>query len=340
MARKPKQPNGENCSLAELETAAGCAPSRQSHIRLQAIRSLLLGVAPGIVAQLAMVKPRTLAEWVEKFNASGIDGLNDQSRPGRPRKILPQRTPELKELIAQPSQVGVTHWTGKKFHGYLRESLSVEVGYRTVIRWLHENNFRLKVPQPWPDRQDEVERNAFQQRLRGYLAEENIELWYLDEWGVQGDPRPRRRWAPKGAKVRVTKNGDHLRMNITGMVCPRTGAFYALEFSHTDTETFRCFLQHANRDIQRPRTRNLLIMDNASWHKTKTLPWGAFEPVYLPAYSPDFNPIERLWLLLKAEWFTDFIAKDREALMLRLDPALNGVVARAADNARTCAIKQ
>ena len=77
----------------------------------------------------------------------------------------------------------------------------------------------------------------------------------------------RRRWAPKGAKVRVTKNGDHLRMNITGIVCPRTGVFYALEFSHTDTETFRCSLEHANWDIQRPRKRNLLIMHNASWRQ-------------------------------------------------------------------------
>ncbi|MGC8552395.1 MAG: IS630 family transposase [Phycisphaerae bacterium] len=294
MARKPTQPNGENCSLVELETAATCAPSRQSHIRLQAIRSLLLGVEPGIVAQLAMVKPRTLSVWVGRFNASGIDGLIDKSRPSRPRKILPQQTPVLKQLVEQPAQIGVTHWTGKKFHGYLRESLALEVGYRTVIRWLHENNFCLKVPQPWPDRQNKLERNAYQERLRRYLADENIELWYLDECGVEGDPHPRRRWAQKGARVRVTKNGDHLRMNVTGMVCPRTGAFYALEFSHTDTETFRCFLQHANRDIQRPRPRNLLIMDNASWHKAKTLPWGVFEPVYLPGYSPDFNPVERL----------------------------------------------
>ena len=46
-------------------------------------------------------------------------------------------------------------------------------------------------------------------------------------------------------------------------------------------------------------------MDNASWHKSKSLRFGAFEPTYLPPYSPDFNPIERLWLILKAEWFTD-----------------------------------
>jgi transposase len=292
------------------------------------------------VAKLSGIALRTLYQWIARFNAGGIDGMIDKPRDGRPRKIPSLITPELKALVDKPSDAGVTHWTGVKLHGYLRESLDLEVGYRTVIRWLHENNFRLKVPQPWPDRQDEAARQAFQERLKIYLAEQEIDLWYLDEFGVEGDPRPRRRWAQKGAKVRVTKNGDHMRMNVTGMICPRTGAFYALEFSHTDTEVFRCFLEHANRDVKLERKRNLLIMDNASWHKAKNLPWGRFEPVYLPSYSPDFNPIERLWLLIKAEWFADFVAKDKEDLMQRLDQALNWVVDRGPDNSRTCAIKR
>jgi len=44
--------------------------------------------------------------------------------------------------------------------------------------------------------------------------------------------------------------------------------------------------------------------------------------------------------MIKAEWFTDFIAKDTAALMTRLDQALNRVVGRASDKSRTCAIKQ
>lgn len=339
MARKPLIPQAENCSEKQLLTAAYASPSKRGFVRLWAIRCLIVGMKHTDVARLSGIALRTLYQWIAQFNTSGIDGLIDKPRPGRPRKIPLPRTPELKQLVEQPAQAGVTHWTGRKFHGYLRESLTLEVGYRTVIRWLHENNFRLKVPQPWPDRQDEAARNAFQQRLRNYLADANIELWYLDECGIEGDPRPRRRWAQKGDKVRLTKNGDHVRMNVTGMICPRTGTFYGLEFSHTDTETFRCFLQHANHDVQRQRPRNLLIMDNASWHKAVTLPWGSFEPVYLPAYSPDFNPIERLWLILKAEWFTDFVANNREALMQRLDQALNWLVARAHDNVKTCAIK-
>ena len=188
-------------------------------------------------------------------------------------------------------------------------------------------------------------------RLKTWLIDENIELWYLDECGVEGDPRPRRRWAQKGAKTLVTKNGDHVRMNVCGMICPRTGVFYGLEFSHTDTDVFQCFLDQANGDVKLGRKRNLLIMDNASWHKSKSLKFGAFEPMWLaehadritvvqlPTYSPDYNPIERLWLILKAEWFCDFIAKDRASLIARLDDALNWLIARTEDNKVTAAIR-
>lgn len=333
-------PNGENCSEEQLLVAANASPTRRGFVRLSAMRALVLGFSHEQAAKLSGVKVRTLCEWVHRFNASGIDGLIDKPRSGRPRKIPPHIEPELVEVIKEPQQLEVTHWTGVKFHGYLREQLDLEIGYRTVIRWLHEKEFRLKVPQPWPDRQDQAAQDAFVAQVKIWLADENIDLWYLDECGVEGDPRPRRRWAGKGEKTRVTKNGDHLRMNVTGMVCPRTGAFYALEFTHTDTEVFNCFLEHANSDVKTQRKRNLLIMDNASWHKAKSLAWGVFEPVYLPAYSPHLNPIERLWLILKAEWFCDFVAKDKETLMKRLDQALNWVTDRSADNQRTCALKR
>ncbi|MDK2972567.1 MAG: hypothetical protein PWP23_2322 [Candidatus Sumerlaeota bacterium] len=61
--------------------------------------------------------------------------------------------------------------------------------------------------------------------------------------------------------------------------------------------------------------------------------------MYLPPYSPDLNPIERLWLMIKTEWFADFIAKDRDALIDRLGKALCWTMNRKALNTRTCAIR-
>jgi transposase len=46
-------------------------------------------------------------------------------------------------------------------------------------------------------------------------------------------------------------------------------------------------------------TRQLPILDNASWHRAGRVNWHHFEPKFLAGYSPDFNPIERLWLRLK-----------------------------------------
>lgn len=317
-----------------------CTPRKRSFIRIHGIRALMMGLDHGTVAGLCQVSRATLNNWIGRFNRAGVDGLIERPRRGRPRKISAQQSERYRQLVRRPDLAGQAHWTGKKFHGYLRKELEHEVGYSTVVRWLHENGFRLKVPQPWPDRQNEADREVFVERVRGWLEDEGIELWYLDEMGVEGDPRPRRRWVEKGVKVRVTKNGDHLRMNVTGMLCPRTGEFYALEFTHSDGEVFQSFLDNANADVRLDRPRNLLICDNASWHKGRTIRWGRLQPVFLPGYSPDLNPIEKLWLVIKAEWFSDFVAKSSEHLLERLDQALLWAMDRQQDNQRTCAIKK
>ena len=340
MARLATLPNAENCSLDELETAMKCAPKQPAFVRMQAIHALIRGYTHEQVADIFLKSRRTITEWVRRFNESGIDGLIDKPRSGRPRAVTPERSEQYQDLVDHPERAGQVHWTGRKFHGYVRDELQHEVGYSTLVRWLHHAGYRLKVPQPWPDRQDEQERQAFVELVRAWLQDENIDLWYLDETGIEGDPRPRRRWIQKGEKGRVTKNGDHIRMNVAGMICPRTGEFYGFQFDHVDTEVFQVFLKHANKDIRLRRRRNLLICDNASWHKSPSLDWGAFEPVYLPSYSPDLNPIERLWLILKGEWFCDFIAKTKNDLMDRIDQALRWLMDRQEKNVQTCTIKK
>ena len=190
------------------------------------------------------------------------------------------------------------------------------------VRLLHEKGYVLKVPQPWPDRQDEELREKFLVRLRTLAEDKDVELWYGDETGIDGEPRPRRGWAIKGSKPRVVHNGDHVRLNILGTVCPRTGEFFAIEASHCDTDVFQVFLDEAAGSIAPTRKRTILILDNASWHKRKSLNWHFFEPLYLPPYSPDFNPIERIWLIMKAEYFTNIHCRNKAALIERADQAL------------------
>ena len=111
-----------------------------------------------------------------QFNRQGIDGLIERPRPGRTSKINAEQTAYYRELIEKPELAEQTHWTGVKFHGYLRQELQHEVGYRTVIRWLHDNNFRLKVPQSWPGRQNEEQRQAFLETLKPLLNDPEVDI--------------------------------------------------------------------------------------------------------------------------------------------------------------------
>jgi hypothetical protein len=117
--------------------------------------------------------------------------------------------------------------------------------------------------------------------------------------------------------------GDHIRENVIGAVCPATGECCTMIFDGVDTDVFQYYLNYLAQEIPAVDSkRRLLIVDNASWHKAQRLNWHHFEVHYLPGYSPDFNPIERLWLRLKADFFSDFIAKSTDELTQRLCHAL------------------
>jgi transposase len=339
MARALLKPNPENASIHELREA-GRVGSPETSTRCTAIQLLVTGVEREQVCTALLVNERSLVRWIKAFNEYGVDGLIVRKRSGRRRKIAGDRAKELVEIIDEPKKAGREFWTARAFHGYISERYQIECSYETVVRFFHREGFALKVPRPWPDRQDEEQRRAFRKEVAKLYEQGDTEVWFADESGFEGDPRPRRRWDRKGNKTRSTKNGDHIRMNVLGVVCPRTGEFFAIEATHVFTDMFQAFLDETGKHTHQERTRNVLIMDNASWHKRKTMNWNGFEPMYLPLYSPDLNPIERIWLNMKAKWFNNHVCRNREALVARLDKAILDVIGKSEEVKITASIRQ
>jgi len=321
VAQRYLTPNPENASLADLR-AAQHAGNRETYQRCLVIIMLLTGSTREQVMKVFDIGESAVKKIVAAFNAYGIDGLIAKKRTGRKPIISKEQKEEIIEEFEEPGRAQRTFWTATAFYGHITAKYSLECSYQTVLRLLHEKGYVLKVPKPWPDRQDDALREEFLKRL-GVLADDpDVELWYGDETGIDGEPRPRRGWAIKGSRPTVVHNGDHVRLTILGCVCPRSGDFFAIEASHCDTDVFQVFLDEAAGSITPSRKRNILILDNASWHKRKSLNWHFFEPLYLPPYSPDFNPIERIWLIMKAEHFANIHCKNRAALIERADHAL------------------
>ncbi len=341
------RPNPDNARLEDIQAAMESAPNKRSYIRLAAMRCLLRGMNRREVCEVFCRSDRVVRLWILKYNEGGIDALLNKPTGGRRRKVSLQRMEDiLVPVLKDPLQAAVEHWTGVKVHGWIKEQLQVELSYATIIRYLHELDFHLRVPRPWPlplldEPEREEQRQAFREKIKALATDPAVELWFGDECGVDGDPRPRRRWVQPGSKPKVPHLGKHIRRNVVGAVCPQSGEFFSLIFDGVDSAVFQCWLDELAQSVP-PKTgvRRMLVLDNASWHKVKTLQWHHFEPLFLPPYSPDLNPIERLWLCLKADYFTDWIARTDEDLMERLCNALNHFIDHPAKTASICSFRQ
>ena len=177
-------------------------------------------------------------------------------------------------VLKDPRQAAVEHWTGVKVHGWIKEQLQVELSYAPVIRYLHELDFHLRVPRPWPlplldEPEREEQRQAFREKIKALAEDPAVELWFGDECGVDGDPRPRRRWGQPGSKPKVPHLGKHIRRNVVGAVCPQSGEFFSLIFDGVDSAVFQCWIDELAQSVPpKPGVRRLLVLDNASWCST------------------------------------------------------------------------
>lgn len=94
----------------------------------------------------------------------------------------------------------------------------------------------------------------------------------------------------------------------------------------TDTEVFRVYVREVLCPTLRPG--DLVVMDNLSPHKND-LTLGLIEQVgasvaFLPAYSPDLNPIEKMWSKVK-QFLRSAEARTRETLTAAIAAALRNV---------------
>lgn len=63
------QPNAENATLDELRVAMDAAPNKRSYVRLNAMRSLLMGISRATVCQQFCRTDRMVRLWIEMFRA-------------------------------------------------------------------------------------------------------------------------------------------------------------------------------------------------------------------------------------------------------------------------------
>ena len=157
-------------------------------------------------------------------------------------------------------------------------------------------------------------------------------LVFVDEMGTNTSLAPLYAWAPKGERARceVPRNRGKNTTLLASMTAEGMGSCLAVVGSTTKA-VFETYLERVLVPTLRPG--QVVLMDNLASHKgqkvRELIEGRGCELLYLPPYSPDFNPIEEAFSKVKA-LVRKAGTRTREALVEALGAALDAVTARDA----------
>lgn len=122
--------------------------SRYDH-RLHGLLLLAAGHSCREVAELFGEDETTVQRWMHRFEESGLQGLREHKRPGRPGALDPVRWRELEgDLRKSPQDFGLTAtvWDGASLAEHLRQRFGVRLGVRQCQRIFRQMALAARVP--------------------------------------------------------------------------------------------------------------------------------------------------------------------------------------------------
>jgi transposase len=217
-----------------------------------------------------------------------------------------------------------SNWTAKLARFHLMRHFGVKYSLERVRQLFHRLGFRRIRPGHALIASDPRERKRFKETISQLLktkTRDTVVLW-LDECTIKQHPTLLSLWSQKGTRPRVKTSGGHGKVHIFGAVDTETGKVHRNLSSSLKATAFKKFLKHLLTQYSTEKV--VVIVDNAKAHHARLIhnfierAKGHLKVVYLPKYSPDLNPIERLWKWLRQvvthNFFFDSLNKLKRAL--------------------------
>ena len=108
----------------------------------------------------------------------------------------------------------------------------------------------------------------------------------------------------KGGRPRGPRQQGFVSAHLFGAVCPQRDTGVALAMPAVSTRVMNLFLAELSRAIP-AGSHAVLALDRAGWHVSDDLVVPAnLTLVHLPPYSPELDPVERVWLYLRERWLS------------------------------------
>jgi transposase len=288
----------------QLREASKQATSSKDKERLQVGLLAAQGVLD--LAQIAQAVGRArscVQSWLDKLQEGGVSGLLERGRaPGAAPALDLKQQQQLRAELKRGR-----HRTAEQIGTWIKEQWGVSLSPPGVYYWLGKLAAVLRVPRPQHRQHDAVRAAEFRVALRERLHELNlprqrpVRIWLQDEgrFGLHGFAR--RVWTLPGVKPVVpTQQRYEWFYAFAALECTQ-GSMEVAYWNGVELPVTLKFLEQIA--ASEPAAEHVIIYDGAGFHPkpgVHTLPEHV-HVITLPPYSPELNPVENLWDLLRDE---------------------------------------
>ncbi len=278
--------------------------------RLIGILMLSASTPVDAICKHLRVSSRTVRDWIKRLFIGGIDGLFDKKRSGRPSKLTKKQRRRLSEIIEKgPEKYGFLSacWRTPLVQQVILETFGVYYNVRYISELLKCMGFSYQRAQVICASRDDDKRLIWQEetlpRLINKAKKKGAYLFYGDECSFPQWTTISYTWAKAGKTPTVKSGGSRKAYKVFGVIDYFTGRFISKGTNERlNSESYIDFLKEI---LKRTKKHVFLIQDGARYHRSKKVKTfisknkARLTVETLPAYSPDFNPIEKLWKKIK-----------------------------------------
>jgi transposase len=273
------------------------------HRRMNTLLLLDDGWTAERVAAALFIDADTVREHRRLYQAAGVTGIEHlKYEGGEPALTAVQLAALGAELDDR------LYMTAKAVSAFVEKTFAVTYTAHAMAKLLKRLDFVYKKPKRVPAKANaDVQRTFFDEVLSPLMAAANDEtpLYFVDGTHPSYTAHAAHGWIRKGQTRELKSNHGRTNININGALSWPDRAFVHRQTTGRITSAEMILLFEELRARHPTATAIRVVLDNASYNHSKEVKaWLAcddcrVELVYLPAYAPNLNLIERFWWLFK-----------------------------------------
>lgn len=321
----------------ELEQRARQTRDVHERLRLCVILARSEGMSPESIAQAHRISVQSVYRYLSEYDAE--TKLQHDLRGGSNSKLSVEQTNELIAYLQKD-----TFLYAKEICKYVQTKYGISYSTSGMLFWLKDHEFIYKQPIKVPGKLDPEKQEVF---IEAYEALKSIlpageEIHFMDAVHPEFQSKAVCGWIKKGEIKTLPTTNQQNRMHLVGAINLQKMEVLTQEYDTVDADSVINFLKVLEASSK--ATTIHVICDNGRSNKNKALQeylkTSKVKIHYLPPYSPNLNPIERLWKIMRErktynkcyEKFADFKTAIRSFFFEDIPKIRTELIKRINDN--------